>query len=117
MKKIFYLSTCNTCKRIMSELGIDSSWLQRDIKTTAISENELDEMFQLAGSYQALFNKRSRKYKSLETSVENMNETELREHILNEYTFLKRPVIIVNGQIFIGNSPKTVSMIKSLLQS
>lgn len=117
MKKIFYLSTCNTCKRIMSELGIDNSWLQRDIKTTALSENELDEMFQLAGSYQALFNKRSRKYKSLEISVENMDGAELREHILNEYTFLKRPVIIVNGQIFIGNSPKTVSMIKSLLQS
>jgi len=31
------------------------------------------------------------------------------------YTFLKRPVILVDGQIFVGNSKKTVQAAKEAL--
>jgi arsenate reductase len=35
---------------------------------------------------------------------------------LKEYTFLKRPVLIFNDQIFIGNAPKVVAAAKAFLQ-
>jgi arsenate reductase-like glutaredoxin family protein len=32
--------------------------------------------------------------------------------MLQEYTFLKRPFIILDGQVFVGNSKKTVEAAK-----
>ena len=35
MKKVYFLKTCGTCKRIMSELDLDK-WEKREIKTKGI---------------------------------------------------------------------------------
>ena len=59
MKKIYYLSTCDTCKRIMKELNLPSSFIKQDIKTQGLSEQDVEEMQNLAGSYEALFSKRA----------------------------------------------------------
>ena len=65
-------------------------------------------MITLAGSADALFSKRARKYKELGLKNRKLSDSEIRQLILSEYTFLKRPVLLFNGQIFIGNSPKVV---------
>jgi len=44
-----------------------------------------------------------------------LNEKDYRKYILLEYTFLKRPVIIVDNEIFIGNSKKTVAAAKAAI--
>ena len=63
MKRIFYLSTCDTCKRILNSWNTEGIYLQ-DIKTETITPAQLDNMITLAGSVDALFSKRARKYKS-----------------------------------------------------
>ena len=45
------------------------------------------------------------------------NEAQWKEHILGEYTFLKRPVVIINGKSFLGNSKKTVAAAKNALDT
>ena len=45
-----------------------------------------------------------------------LSELEYKKYILKEYTFLKRPVMLFNNQIFIGNAPKTVAAAKVFLQ-
>ncbi|QZT38514.1 hypothetical protein K5X82_06365 [Halosquirtibacter xylanolyticus] len=113
--KFYYLSTCSTCKRIMNEVELSENVIKQDIKTTCYTEKDLDEMCHLAGSYEALFNKRAQKYKALDLKNKNLTEEEIKQYILSDYTFLKRPVFVDNNVIFIGNSKKTVCDLKEYL--
>lgn len=115
MKKIYYLSTCDTCKRIINELGITSSNFEmQDIKTMKITAGQLDEMKELSGSFESLFSRIARKYKEL--NPKPITESEYKKLILEEYTFLKRPVIIVGKKIFVGNSKAAIEETKKAIK-
>tara|TARA_R110000868_G_scaffold144520_2_gene363771 strand:+ start:3733 stop:4083 length:351 start_codon:yes stop_codon:yes gene_type:complete len=109
MKKIYYLSTCDTCQRILKELQPLDNFVLQDIKTDAITDNQLKEMYSLTGSYEALFSKRARLFREQGLHEKLLTENDYKNLILEHYTFLKRPVILVEDQIFIGNSKKVVS--------
>ena len=113
MKKAYHLSTCDTCKRILKELDLPDDFELQDIKNEAISKEQLEQMHELAGSYESLFSKRARLYKERDLKNKSLEETDYKELILEHYTFLKRPVIINGDEIFIGNSKKTVEAAKS----
>ena len=116
MNKIYYLSSCDTCRRIISELNLkEKNIVFQDIKTEKITLSQLEELKKLSGSYEALFNKKARKYKDLNLIEKNLSEDELEKCILNEYTFLKRPVIVFNNQLFIGNAKQTINEAKKLI--
>ena len=66
----------------------------------------------LSGSYESLFSRRAMKYKALDLKNKDLAENDYRQYILDEYTFLSRPVIIVDNEIFIGNSKKVVEAAK-----
>lgn len=87
----------------------------QDIKTSAITEEQLTEMHALAGSYEALFSRRALKYRELGLNEKTLTEKEYKKYILKEYTFLKRPVMLFNNEIFIGNAPKMVAAAKAFL--
>ena len=107
MKHIFYLSTCDTCKRILAQWNTDGCTLQ-DIKTEPMTAAQVDQMIALASSAESLFSKRARKYKELGLKDKSLSEADIRQLIIDEYTFLKRPVLVLDEQIFIGNSKKVV---------
>lgn len=116
MKKIYYLSTCDTCKRIISELELkNKGFVFQDIKTEKITSAQLEEMKNLAGSYEALFSRIARKYKELGLASKTLTETDYKKFILEEYTFLKRPVILLNNKIFVGNSKAVIAEVKEAL--
>jgi arsenate reductase len=69
-------------------------------------------MKKMAGSYEALFSRRAIKYKTLGLKDKQLIEKDYRNFILEEYTFLKRPVIILNNKIFAGSEKKTVEELK-----
>ncbi len=116
MKKIYYLSTCTTCERILKEVKPGKDFVMQDIKTEPITEAQIEEMKKMAGSYEALFSRIALKFRGLGLNEMKLTEKDYRKYILQEYTFLKRPVFIVNDKIFIGNSPKNVAAIKSFLK-
>ncbi|KAB1160327.1 arsenate reductase [Tenacibaculum aiptasiae] len=111
MKKVYFLQTCDTCRRILKEVNIDG-FEKQEIKTKAITVEQLEEMRKLTDSYESLFNKRAKLYKERDLKNQNLTETDYRQFILEEYTFLKRPVFIVDNEIFIGNSKKVVEALK-----
>lgn len=119
MKKVFTLSTCDTSRKILKQVNITQPPFEiKDIKTEAITEAELDQMYALAGSYEVLFSRRSQKYKSLGLKDVELKEADYKRLILQEYAFIKRPVVIVNNQIFIGNSKANVeALLKQLGKS
>lgn len=112
MKKVYYLSSCDTCKRILEEIEIPQSFILQDIKTEGLTDDEVEELFNLSGSYEALFSKRAQLYKQRNLKEEILLEEDYKNLLLEHYTFLKRPVIINNDEIFIGNSKKTVAAAK-----
>lgn len=111
--KVYTLSTCSTSKKILKELSLnkDNSEIQ-DIKFEKITSAQLEQMKTLAGSYESIFSKRARKYKTIKPKDRELTEDEIRNLILEEYTFLKRPVVIFNDKIFIGNSKKNIENLK-----
>ncbi|MFD0863442.1 arsenate reductase family protein [Sungkyunkwania multivorans] len=117
MKKIYHLQTCDTCQRIIKELQLPSDFVLQDIKTEKITTEQLDEMHRLAGSYEALFSKRARLYKERGLKDRALTEKDYKDLILEHYTFLKRPVTIVDDHIFIGNSKKVVAEAKDAIHS
>ncbi|WP_136482429.1 arsenate reductase family protein [Cognatitamlana onchidii] len=116
MKKVYYLKTCNTCTRIIKALNLDQGFILQDIKSDPISVEQLDEMKSLAGSYEALFSKRAKLYKEMDLKNQNLTERDYKAYILEHYTFLSRPVIIFDEQIFIGSSKKTLDTLKKALE-
>ena len=111
MKKVYFLQTCDTCKRILKEVNING-FEKQEIKTNNVSVSQLEEMRKLTDSYESLFNKRARLYNERDLKNKDITEIEYRNFILEEYTFLKRPVFIVDDKIFIGNSKKVIEALK-----
>lgn len=113
MKKIYHLGSCTTCQAIIKEAGInEKEFDMQDIKTNKITADQLDEMKKMAGSYEALFSRRATKYKELALKDKQLAEKDYRKYILSEYTFLKRPVVIIKDEIFVGNEKKTRDALK-----
>lgn len=118
MKKIYYLGTCDTCAKILHDIGAESKgFSMQDIKTTAITPKQLEEMKKLSGSFESLFSRRALKYKSMKLKDRILDEGDYRDLILQEYTFLKRPVIISGKRIFIGSEKRNVEALLAHIQS
>ena len=116
MKKIYHLSSCSTCQKILKEVNAVKKKAElQDIKTEPITAEQLDVMKELTGSYEALFSRKAIKYRSMGLAEKSLTERDYRKLILKEYTFLKRPVAIVNGQIIIGNTKAAIDALKEAL--
>lgn len=111
------MSTCDTCQRIIKELQALKGFEFQDIKTETITISQVEAMHKIVGSYEALFSKRARLYRQQGLHEKNLSEDDFKKLILEQYTFLKRPVIVVENQIFIGNSKKVVEAAKTAIHS
>ena len=82
-----------------------------------MTAEQVDEMIRLAGSAEALFSKRAMKYRAMGLHERAISESEMRQLIIDEYTFLKRPVLLLDGEIYVGNSKKVVAAAKAKIIS
>ncbi|EDP70999.1 hypothetical protein FBALC1_00907 [Flavobacteriales bacterium ALC-1] len=98
--------------RIISDLNLPKDFILQDIKTEPIAKAQIEAMRSLTDSYESLFSKRARLYKELGLKEKSLSEDDYKNYILEHYTFLKRPVVIYNNKIFIGNSKKMVEAAK-----
>ena len=112
---LFHLGSCSTCQRILKELEpLDGVQLQ-EIKSQPLSEAQLEELRSLAGSYEGLFSRRAMLFRQRGLHEKTLSETDYKDLILEHYTFLKRPVAVIDGAIFVGNSKKVVAAAKEAL--
>lgn len=115
MKRIFHLTNCNTCKRIINELDAGPEFQLQDIRNNPLTVPQLETMKELAGSYEVLFSRRAKLYRERGLNNEVLTEDIYRELLLEHYTFLQRPVVINEDKIFVGSSKKTVAAAKASL--
>ncbi len=108
-KKIYHLANCDTCQKILRQIGAEKKQVKlQDIKTEPITAAQLDAMKALAGSYEALFSRRALKFRAMGLHEKQLTEEDYRRLLLEEYTFLKRPVALIGKKIFIGNTKAVV---------
>lgn len=112
---IYYLASCDTCRKIIKSLPKSANLVYRDIKQDAISIEELEFMHSLSGSYEALFSKKAQLYKSMDLKNKNLTEDDFKKYILEHYTFLSRPVFIINDKIYIGNTQQNMLQVMKAL--
>tara|TARA_B100000767_G_scaffold201155_1_gene188068 strand:+ start:902 stop:1255 length:354 start_codon:yes stop_codon:yes gene_type:complete len=117
MQKIYHLSTCDTCKRIIQDLEVPSSFVIQDIKRDQVTAGQLEEMHALSGSYESLFSRRAKLYKEQNLKDKKLTERDFKNLILEHYTFLKRPVILNNKEIFIGNTKNMILAAKQSIKN
>jgi arsenate reductase len=115
MNKIYYLASCDTCRKIIKSLPENHNLTFQDIRQNPITEAELEEMYNLSGSYEALFSKKAQLYKSMDLKNKSLTESDFKKYILEHYTFLSRPVFIIDGKIYIGNSQKNIAEVIKVL--
>lgn len=108
MDKMYFLNTCDTCRKIIAKLPAKAKLVFQDIKKEPITAGQLDQMKHLAGSYEALFSRKAMLYKERGLKDQKLAEGDYRDLILEHYTFLSRPVFLIDGKIFVGNAAKTV---------
>lgn len=105
---IFYLASCDTCRKIIKTLPKGLNLAYHDIKQDPITVEQLEEMYQMAGSYEALFSKKAQLYKSMRLKDKNLGEDDYKKYILEHYTFLSRPVFVIANKIYIGNTQQNM---------
>lgn len=116
MKKMYHLASCTTCQRILKETGCaGKGFTLQDIKSEPITPAQLDQLKEKAGSYEALFSRRALKYNELGLKDKQLTEADYRRLILEEYTFLKRPVVVAGKRLFVGSGKATIEELKALI--
>ena len=115
MNKIYYLASCDTCRKIIKSLPKDHNLVFHDIKQDPITVEELEKMRELSGSYEVLFSKKAQLYKSKDLKNKSLTEDDYKKYILEHYTFLSRPVFIIDGKIYIGNSQQNMLQVMKAL--
>jgi arsenate reductase (glutaredoxin) len=108
MKRIYHLSNCTTCQEILRKVKPKNDVELVDIKENNIDAKTLDWLKGKVGSYEALFSKRALKYRGMGLHEMQLSDEDYRRYMLEEYTFLKRPFIIYDDHVWIGNAKKEV---------
>jgi arsenate reductase (glutaredoxin) len=117
MNKIYYLASCDTCRKIIKSLPQNHNLEFHDIKQNPITEEELEEMYRISGSYEVLFSKKAQLYKTMDLKNKSLTEADYKKFILEHYTFLSRPVFMIDGQIYIGNSQQNILKVTKALSN
>jgi arsenate reductase (glutaredoxin) len=108
MNKLYYLSSCSTCKRIIKQWPLIKTIDLIDIKKNPLTDKDLEELYKITNSYESLFNNRAQMLKKVNLSLNLLNENDFKKLLLTHYSFLKRPVLLIKSKIFIGNSKKNI---------
>ncbi|MFB0910653.1 MAG: arsenate reductase family protein [Flavobacterium sp.] len=115
MNKIYYIASCDTCRKIIKSLPKGNDLVFRDIKQDPLTAEELEEMRQLSGSYEALFSKKAQLYKSMNLKDQSLTEEDYKKYILEHYTFLSRPVFVINNGVYVGGTQQNMLQVMKAL--
>jgi arsenate reductase len=116
MKNTFlYLSTCSTCLRIIKSLGMEDADFLQNVKEQMVTPAQLAFLNNYTNSYEGLINKRGRVYSQMKREGTMFSEAIYKTLLENEYSCLKRPILIWDNTVFLGNAKAIVAQMKATL--
>ncbi|MGI8788491.1 MAG: arsenate reductase family protein [Pyrinomonadaceae bacterium] len=106
MNKIYFygLPNCTTCQKALRRLDYHrvSNVEKRNIKEEPLSREEVERLVKKLGGAENLFSRRSVKYRELGLKDKTLSDAEMLDLMASEYTFLKRPILVVNNKAIAG---------------
>ena len=97
----------------MKTLNLTNDIKQIDVKKNPLTAEQLEVLYKFSGSYEALMNKRAQKLKEIDKS--SLDEAKIKALLLSHYTFLKRPVLLYQDKLYIGNAKATIVAAKTAI--
>ncbi|MCA9799679.1 MAG: arsenate reductase family protein [Cyanobacteria bacterium HKST-UBA04] len=109
IETMYWLPYCTTCQKAKAYLEAAGAKVAAtvDVKTEPVSMATLKKLAKGVGGVEALFSKRAIKYRSLGLHEQTLSEQAMLDWMHQEYTFIKRPVIVTtDGRTLAGFSKK-----------
>jgi arsenate reductase len=109
VEALYWLPYCSTCQKAEAWLKDHGIAIAKsiDVKTQPVPRDEIAQLAAKVGGVESLFSKRAMKYRSMGLDKMTLNEDQLLDHMAAEYTFIKRPVIVLSdGRAHAGFSEK-----------
>lgn len=105
---LYWLSHCSTCKKAHQFLENRGVKIARfhNLKEESLSQREVEELAEMLGGTGNLFSKRAIKYREMNLNERELSADEMLDLMSGEYTFIKRPVLVINGKAVAGFSEK-----------
>jgi arsenate reductase len=116
MNKIYYLASCDTCRKILKSLPHLDRFELVDIRENPLSEETLEQLKSKTGSYEKLFSRKAQRYKSLGLKDQDLGEADYKKYLLEHYTFLSRPVLVIGGNVYVGNGAANIEAVHRALE-
>ncbi len=100
----YWLPNCSTCQKAVRWLerrGVTITE-NRDIKDTPLTRAEIERLVKMLGGPAELFSKRAVKYREMGLAARTLSDEEMLDLMTEEYTFLKRPIMEIDGHAVAG---------------
>ncbi|CAA9386794.1 MAG: Arsenate reductase glutaredoxin-coupled [uncultured Pyrinomonadaceae bacterium] len=100
----YWLPECTTCQKAKRRLDYHrvAPTNFRDIKREPLDRSEIERLAALIGGAENLFSRRSVKYRELGLKDKTLSDDEMVDLMTNEYTFLKRPILVIGDRAIAG---------------
>lgn len=109
VERMYWLPYCSTCVKAEQHLLGKGAVIDRhiNVKEEKVTREELEALCQVLGGVDKLFSKRAMKYRAWGLHEKELSDEDMLNYMLEEYTFIKRPVIVTKDQrVLAGFSAK-----------
>ena len=80
---IFYLPSCDTCRKIVKSISSKATLLYHDIKQDPITEDQLQQLQAIADSYEALFSRNAQLSTAYDLKNKSLTEADYKMYLLD----------------------------------
>ncbi len=106
MNEIYFygLPNCTTCQKALRRLEYHKVPItkKRNIKEEPLIREEIEKLAEMLGGIENLFSRRSAKYRELGLKDKTLSDVEMLDLMADEYTFLKRPILVAGDKAIAG---------------
>jgi arsenate reductase len=107
-----YLKTCDICRKILAAINLPDHYTLREIKSSPLNADEIEFLGKRQGSYLDLVNRRAQKFKVEPYNSIELNEESAKNLLAEDYTFLKRPILVTDEKLVAGNGKSEIELMK-----
>ncbi len=102
--EFYWQPNCTTCLKAKRRLEYHraGATVVRDIKQEPLDRAEIERLVKKLGGAENLFSRRSVKYRELGLRDKTLSENEMIDLMADEYTFLKRPILVAGNTAIAG---------------
>jgi arsenate reductase (glutaredoxin) len=106
---LYWLPHCDTCKKAAAFLQRKNVVVTRfhNLKTDMLTRQEIEKLAEMVGGVDQMFSQRAIKYRELGLNKREVSTNEMIEFMVADYTFIKRPVLVIDGKAISGFSEKS----------